>query len=383
VPFTAVLYTRLLDTMLTGVENSYGARQNPYDQRQAVSPGFNSPEFRQTNHYGEHHAMGGRDDYGMLGDISHSIAKIHHLHSQGQNVELTPLANAGSQFGATENTMDFLDGVVKPFGQAIDNIESKHSNLKSLQQASLNSADPSGSSANAQATSRTILDAYRNLVQQIRKLKSDPANQPETSKRGIQVARLNTKLKLAMEAYQVIDRDFENKLREQQARQMRIVRPDATEQEVRDAVENGQGPVFAQALMQSDRRGQSQSTMNAVRSRHEDIQKIESQMVELALLFEEMNNLIVQQEAAVENIEMKGEEVVENMDKGTEQIGVAIKSARNARKWKWWCLGICGMCIPLKQAFAPLTDSPNSLNCRRYCHCPFNYQAMANSGTQG
>jgi len=312
--------------MLTGVENSYGARQNPYDQRQAVSPGFNSPEFRQTNHYGEHHAMGGRDDY-------------------GQNVELTPLANAGSQFGATENTMDFLDGVVKPFGQAIDNIESKHSNLKSLQQASLNSADPSGSSANAQATSRTILDAYRNLVQQIRKLKSDPANQPETSKRGIQVARLNTKLKLAMEAYQVIDRDFENKLREQQARQMRIVRPDATEQEVRDAVENGQGPVFAQALMQSDRRGQSQSTMNAVRSRHEDIQKIESQMVELALLFEEMNNLIVQQEAAVENIEMKGEEVVENMDKGTEQIGVAIKSARNARKWKWWCLGICVLIV--------------------------------------
>jgi syntaxin 1B/2/3 len=101
--------------------------------------------------------------------------------------------------------------------------------------------------------------------------------------------------------------------------------------------------IFSQALMQSSRQGQAQSALSAVENRHQAIQKIESQMIELAELFQDMENLVVQQEAAVTNIEMKGEEVVENMDKGTEQIGVAIKSARNARKWKWWCLGICGM----------------------------------------
>lgn len=48
-------------------------------------------------------------------------------------------------------------------------------------------------------------------------------------------------------------------------------------------------------------------------------------------------------------IEVRGEEVVENVDKCTEkigtamEIGTAIQSAMNARKWKWWCLGICGM----------------------------------------
>lgn len=98
-------------------------------------------------------------------------------------------------------------------------------------------------------------------------------------------------------------------------------------------------------MMNSNRQGQAQSTLNAVRSRHEAIQNIERQMIELAELFTEMDNLVVQQEAAVVNIELKGEEVVDNMDKGNQEIGTAIVHARNTRKWKWWCLCICVLII--------------------------------------
>jgi len=115
---------------------------------------------------------------------------------------------------------------------------------------------------------------------------------------------------------------------------------------VREAVEDtSRQQVFSQALLQSDRRGQSRAALNAVENRHAAIQKIESQMIELAELFQDMEALVVQQEAAVTNIETKGEEVVENLDKGTQQINTAITSARNARKWKWWCLGICILII--------------------------------------
>jgi syntaxin 1B/2/3 len=68
-------------------------------------------------------------------------------------------------------------------------------------------------------------------------------------------------------------------------------------------------------------------------------------MIQLAELFNDMENLVMQQEAAVTNIEMKGEEVVENMDKGNEEIGTAIVHARNTRKWKWWCLCITSMSL--------------------------------------
>lgn len=60
-----------------------------------------------------------------------------------------------------------------------------------------------------------------------------------------------------------------------------------------------------------------------------------------------MEALVVQQEAAVTVIEQKGEEVVENLDKGNEQLDSGIKSARARNRKKWWCLLICGMLICL------------------------------------
>ena len=94
--------------------------------------------------------------------------------------------------------------------------------------------------------------------------------------------------------------------------------------------------------MQSDRQGRARAALSAVQDRHKALVKIEQQMVELSQLFQDMDTLVVQQEAAVTQIEQKGEEVVDNLDKGNEEIGVAVKTARSTRKKKWWCLGICG-----------------------------------------
>ncbi|TVY92180.1 Protein SSO2, partial [Lachnellula willkommii] len=172
-------------------------------------------------------------------------------------------------------------------------------------------------------------------------------NNPGSIK-ATQAGRLGRKLQEANEVYQNMDREFQKKLKEQTMRQYRIVRPEASEAEVNDAAEGrSQEQMFSQALMQSNRRGQAQSTMQAVKSRHDEIQKIEQQIKTLAQLFKDMDTLVVQQEAPIANIEMKGEEVVENMDKGNAQIGTAIQSARNTRKWKWWCLGIVVLIIAI------------------------------------
>lgn len=98
-------------------------------------------------------------------------------------------------------------------------------------------------------------------------------------------------------------------------------------------------------MMQSDRRGQSQSALRAVEGRHKEIQKIEQQMVELAQLFQDLNQIVVQQEPLVENIEQKGEEVRDNVVKANEEIAVAIDSARARNRKKWYCLGLVGKCF--------------------------------------
>ncbi|TVY81381.1 Protein transport protein SSO2 [Lachnellula suecica] len=309
-----------------------GGRANPFDQRGdtqqggygAQPPYAAAPPAYGRQQYGNAPAMG-RDDY-------------------NGNVELEPLTPNGAQFGARpagQNDSVGAGGLLNEVSminkQLSDITDSRIPALMSLRTAMLNRADSTASTVEIDRESEDIMKSYQDLVLRVRKLKSDPATASHQ-----QVGRLDTKLKGALQDYRMQDSQFRKKLEEQIARQFRIVRPDATPQEVQAAVQNtdpGQ-QVFAQALMQSNRRGQAQSTLNAVQTRHEEIQKIAEQMAEIGKLFNEMDELVTLQEAPVANIEAKGEEVVENMDKGNEQLGTAIVSARNTRKWKWWCLGI-------------------------------------------
>jgi syntaxin 1B/2/3 len=93
-------------------------------------------------------------------------------------------------------------------------------------------------------------------------------------------------------------------------------------------------------LLQSDRRGQSQSALNAVRNRHNEIQRIEQTIIELAQLFQDLDVIVMEQEPLIENIEQKGEEIQDNMVKANEHLDLGVKSARGARKKKWICLFI-------------------------------------------
>lgn len=262
-----------------------------------------------------------------------------------QNVELEPLAPNGQQYGKQSNTNDILNEC-EAVRTAIANLTNgRLQELQQAQRAVLSDPDASSSSPASrelEKQSSLIMQEYRDLTARMKRIKSRPES--GSPRNSAQVGSTSRALKTAMNQFQTIDGQFTKSLKEQMARQYRIVRPEASEQEVREAVEDTQSQqVFSQALLQGNRRGQAQSALNAVQSRHEAIQKIERQMIELAELFQDMENMVVQQEAAVTNIEMKGEEVVENMDNGTKQIDVAVKTARATRKKKWWCLGICGM----------------------------------------
>jgi syntaxin 1B/2/3 len=260
---------------------------------------------------------------------------------------MEPLAANGSQFGR-QNDPNYILNECREIDRGIDSIKASLDNLAALQQRALDDPDSSvQSSTNRQldASSSQTMTMYRNFAARIKALKQQPES--GSPKNAPQVGKIDRKLKSAIQEYQSMDSAFRKKLQEQMARQYRIVRPEASEQEVRDAVEDTSNQqVFSQALLQSDRRGQSRAALNAVENRHAAIQKIESQMIELAELFQDMEAMVVQQEAAVTNIEMKGEEVVEHLDKGNQQIDGAIVSAKNARKWKWWCLGICSTLPP-------------------------------------
>ncbi|KAI2603784.1 t-SNARE [Hypoxylon fragiforme] len=295
----------------------YGGQQNPFDQREneigGNGGGYGGPNM-------------GRDEYGA------------------NNVEMALLADQGHSFGSPKNVLN----EVSEINRGIDMIDQNLDQLRMLQQRALDDADASATSnTNRQldALSSETMAHYRALTDRVRQLKSNPESQQKYTQ---QVRRVDTRLKDAIRAYQGVESAFRKKTQEQMARQYRIVRPDADEEEVRAAVEDQTGgQVFQQALMQSNRRGQAQSVLSAVQDRHAQLKKIEQQMIELAQLFQDMDTLIIQQEVPIANIEQKAEEVVENLDKGNMEVGTAVNTARATRKKKWICLGIVVLIIAI------------------------------------
>ncbi|TVY39321.1 Protein SSO2 [Lachnellula occidentalis] len=304
-----------------------GGGANPYDQRTPEQGGYGAQPYRQQSPQYSAPAIGGRDEYSDANEMEH-------------------LTTNGAQFSGHDDPAahnketlaqcDRIDREVK------DLAGPRSEELRTLQMNILNSPDPGATLTNQRnQASDAMMQEYIGLVDVTRRLKSDPRNSSNKV-----VGKVGRDLETAMKGFRKLDYDYTIKLREQSARQYRIVRPEASEAEVEEALASQSNQqVFSQALMQSNRRGQAQSVMSAVQSRHEDIKRIESQMNELAQLFIDLDTLVVQQEAPIANIEMKSEEVVENMDKGNAQIGTAIQSARNTRKWKWWCLGIVVLII--------------------------------------
>lgn len=180
------------------------------------------------------------------------------------------------------------------------------------------------------------------LSQQLRtRIKSLESRSQRDPTKKTQVDNVKKQFMNSIQRYQAKEAEYRQRYREAAERQFRIVRPDATDAEVKEAVDNADSSqVFSQALMQSNRRGQARSALTEVQNRHREIEKIEKTMTELAQLFHDMEILVAEQDAPIQHIDEQAETVQGDIEQGVSHTNRAIVSARAARKKKWWCLGI-------------------------------------------
>jgi syntaxin 1B/2/3 len=276
----------------------YG-QSNPYDQR---------GDDRQTGRY-NNYAQGRYDEQ--------------------PDVEMQPY---GDNVGAADpnailNDCREVDRSLDQLSQQLDTLE------RAFKQVI---ARPDQPSSEVTGLSSQVMTGYRALVSRVKNIKSKPES--GSPRNAPQVGRVDRRLKQTINRYQTMEAEFRRDSQAAAERQYRIVKPDATEAEVREACADPDTPIFQQALLSSDRRGQAQSSLRNVKERHDAIQKIERQMVELAQLFTDLDQIVMQQEPLVANIEQKGEEVHDNVVKANEEIGGAIEKARSRNRKKWWCL---------------------------------------------
>lgn len=145
----------------------------------------------------------------------------------------------------------------------------------------------------------------------------------------------------AIQNYQQAEQQYRTKYKQRLERQFKIVKPDASPEEVKAVVnDDSGGQVFSQALMNSNRYGEAKSAYREVQERHADIQKIERTLTELAQLFNDMSVLVEQQDEQINTIEATAATVEKDVEVGLQYTDKAVDSARAARKKRWICFGI-------------------------------------------
>jgi len=175
----------------------------------------------------------------------------------------------------------------------------------------------------------------RDLGNQIKKrietLKKQPIPRGQEARRN-QTTVVAKQFVTALQNYTKVEQEYRKKQRERVQRQLKIVKPDATQDEV-NAVLDGEGgdQIFANAVSSSTRYGESRAAYREVQDRHNDIKKIERTLGEVAQLMNDMSVLVEQQGEAVEDIEQKAQEVEHNTAQGLTQTEKAVKYARSAR----------------------------------------------------
>ncbi|CDS05435.1 hypothetical protein LRAMOSA07963 [Lichtheimia ramosa] len=129
-----------------------------------------------------------------------------------------------------------------------------------------------------------------------------------------------------------MERMYERKYRQRIERQIRFVKPNASQDEVDRIVDSNEpSQIFAQSLVYTTRSNQGQQVLAEVQNRHDDIKHIEKTIVELHQLLADMSMLVEQQGDMLTAIEQNAEYAADHVQQGNTVVDRAIKQARATR----------------------------------------------------
>ncbi|MCJ1438196.1 Plasma membrane t-SNARE, secretory vesicle fusion [Xylographa pallens] len=352
-----------------GNQSGYGQTNNPYDQ-----PAGNSYDEPAANPYGQPAAnpygQQATNPYGQQSGNPYGATQSANPYSQSQqsNPYSAPSGNAydkeqnisGRNNNSNTIPMNHLKGGAGANGQqkrqdprailnecedllrGIDTIQRNQNHLQRLQDQALNDPDSSQNTETRRqidSINADLMTMYENFITRIRVLKGNPmAGNPTNTH---QIGLVERRLGKSRQAFTEQEQQYRGNLDTQMERQYLIVRPDATAEDIRLLKKDGPPDnLFTQALEQSDRRGQSQSALSAVRGRHDEIQKIPKQLTELNQMFGLIDNMIVQQDKVVADIDTSADQTQQYVSQGNNQLDGAITKVRAANRKKWYCFGI-------------------------------------------
>ncbi|KAG2189126.1 hypothetical protein INT44_004268 [Umbelopsis vinacea] len=252
----------------------------------------------------------------------------------GQHVEMRPLMAPPSD---PQSTQGFLDQISQ-LQDVIKSINENISRLRSLQQNYLQTSDETQQSRlRSQITSMNddTNQMIKTVKDRVKAIEPTPRH-PDLGIRKNQFANVSKSFMDSIERYRGLEIEFQKQEAQQLERQIKIANPNATSEEIDQAVhdaQTGSRPVFAQQLL--GQRYQAQETLENVTQRHEEIQKLAQSINQLTELFQEMQGLLENQAHVLNTIEASSYEVVNEVEKGNLQLNQAVTLAKSTRRKKW------------------------------------------------
>jgi len=256
--------------------------------------------------------------------------------------EMTGIQSANG----SDHSMSAFYAEVTSTRNAIKQYDSNVSRISDLQMRSLTALDEKSSRQNqAQidglaTETRTLGNSLRARIQ---KLAAWPAQGRDAEIRKNQTGVLKANFIDALQRYQNVEQQHREKQRERVVRQFKIVKQDATPEEIAVVVE-GAGPgsdrIFAQAVSSSNRFGEARTAQHDVQERHEDMKRIEKTLTELTQLFDDMSTLVLEQEETITAIDDQAIQVEMDTREGHRNLIQAVLHAANARRARWICFCI-------------------------------------------
>lgn len=154
---------------------------------------------------------------------------------------MQPYGDKGQGAGADPNA---ILNECREVDRALDQIDGQLDTLERMFRQVL--ARPDMPSTEITNLSTQIMTGYRALVSRVKNIKSKPES--GNPRNAPQVGKVDRRLKATINKYQNLEADFRRDSQQAAERQYRIVRPDATDEEVMQAVENPDAPIFQQAV---------------------------------------------------------------------------------------------------------------------------------------
>jgi len=185
--------------------------------------------------------------------------------------------------------------------------------------------------ANKQCTeAKQLLTAIKDTTARLEG--SAPAS--ETRIRKNMYGTLTTSFVAAVRDYQKAQQSYKDKMQEKVARQIRIVKPDATYEEIDEAMRSGDaGAVYRAAIMQPGCDPVQQAYIDT-QEKYKDVILLETSIRAINQMFRDFALLVEKQGELLDQVELQVEDATEHVQKGKVELDEALVHRKSIRKKK-------------------------------------------------